>query len=185
MRNRVTGVMAAAAMLAAMLPAGGGAAAKPARPQDQRPEVFDVLLRCRDVADDRARLACYDSAAVALKQAADRKDLVIVDRKQIRETKKSLFGLALPSLGIFGGGDDKDEADEVKSIEGVVVSATQNGNGGWTVRLEDGGIWNQTDYAVIAVAPKRGDKVRIVKAAMGSYMMRVGSQPGVRVRRQL
>ena len=158
-----------------------GALAAPKKPQE-RPEAFEALVRCRAITDNEARLRCFDSAAAGLQQAAERSELVVVDRKQIQETKRSLFGLDIPNLNPFGGSDEGVE--EVKSVEGVVASATSMG-GRWTVRLEDGSTWTQTDYSTLAVAPKRGHKVKITRASLGSYMMRVNGQPGVRAKRQL
>ncbi|MEA3060699.1 MAG: hypothetical protein QOJ94_480 [Sphingomonadales bacterium] len=176
-------VVAAAAMVVA---GGAGALAKPSRPDTtrQRPEAFEALVRCRSVADEKQRLACYDGAAAALEQAADRHDLVVIDRKQVRETKRTLFGLELPRLSIFGGGND-DAADEVKEVEGVVQSAFQDGNGRWVVTLADGATWAQIDNQPIAVRPKAGQKVKIHRGAIGSYIMNINGQPGVKARRQL
>jgi hypothetical protein len=53
------------------------------------------------------------------------------------------------------------------------------------VRLEDGSTWVQTDNNLIAARPRSGQPVRVNRGALGSYMMRVNGQPGVRVRRQL
>ena len=172
------------AMAALIALAAAMAAAKPPAPPPARPEAFEALVKCRAIAEDAARLRCFDQAAAALEQAAARRDLVIVDRAQVRQTKRTLFGLELPHLSIFGGNDD-DKAEEVSQIEGVVASATETGAGRWSVTLEDGGTWVQVDDNVIAVPPKHGTKVLIKKAALGSYMMRVGNQPGVRVRRAL
>ena len=158
------------------------AAAKPAKVQ-QRPEAFDALVRCRAIADAGPRLQCFDTAAAALEQAADSRELVVVDRKQVREAKRNLFGLDIPNLNPFSG-DDDEEADEVKSVEGVVASSYRDGDGKWVVKLEDGATWAQTDDKPL-LRPRAGDKVKIVRAAMGSYMMRVASQPGVRVKRRI
>ena len=158
------------------------AAAKPAKVQS-RPEAFDALVRCRAIADAAQRLQCFDSAAAALEQAAESRELVVVDRKQVRETKRNLFGLDIPNLNPFGGGPDED-SEAVNSIEGVVASSFRGGDNRWVVRLEDGGTWGQTDSRPL-LRPRPGDKVKIVRAAMGSYMMRVGSQPGVRVKRRI
>jgi hypothetical protein len=170
-------------LIAAAFIVASPALAKPAQPPAARPEAFEALVKCRAIAEDAARLRCFDQAAAALEQAAARRDVVIVDRAQVRQTRRTLFGLELPRLPFFGGGDDKGE--EISSIDGVVASAFQNGNGQWVVRLEEGGTWAQTDDTPISVWPKAGNKVVIHRAALGSYMMRVNGQPGVRVRRQL
>jgi hypothetical protein len=169
-------------MAAALIVVAGAVAAKPAQPA-ARPEAFEALVKCRAVAEDAARLRCFDQAAAALEQAAARRDVVIVDRAAVRQTRRTLFGLELPRLPFFGGGDD-DKAEEVSQIEGVVSSAFQNGNGQWVVRLEEGGTWAQTDDTPISIWPKAGNKVVIRRASMGSYMMRINGQPGVRAKRQ-
>lgn len=171
-----------AVVLGAAIVAGGAAVARKQAPQE-RPEAFEALVKCRALTDEKARLQCYDQATAALQQAAERHDLVIVDKKQMRETRRTLFGLDIPKLKIFGGGGD--EGDEVRSIEGTVLSAYQNENGQWVVHLEDGSTWVQTDHNMIALAPRKGTKVTVVKASLGSYMMRIGKEPGVRARRQL
>jgi hypothetical protein len=176
MRGLLMAVLAAAAMLA---PAA--LAAKTAKPQP-RPEAFEALVRCRSLTDDSARLRCFDAAAATLQQQAENRDLVVVDRKQIREANRGLFGLDLPNVNPFGGGGGEEE---IKSIESVVRSAVQDGDGRWQVTLEDGSTWAQTDSYPFAVNPKRGHKVKIVKASMGSYMMRVNGQPGVRAKRRI
>ena len=124
-------------------------------PPQQRPELFEALVRCRAVTDDAARLQCFDAAAAALDAAAERREVVVVDRAQVRESRRRLFGLALPRLPIFGGGDDDaDDAEEIDHVEGVVASASQNGNGQWIVRLQDGAIWVQVDNSSLALRPR-------------------------------
>ncbi len=168
----------------AVLPAAAAAAQEPpAAPP--RPEVFEALVRCRAITEDVARLQCFDAAAANLQQAAERRDVVVVDRQQVRQTRRRLFGLPIPSLGdIFGGGGDEDE-DEVSSIESTVASAHQVGYGRWVVRLEDGSTWAQTDNSPLAGRPRAGQPVRVERGALGSYRMRVNNQPAIRVQRQL
>ena len=170
-----------AAALAA-LPAS--AAAGQARTETpQRPELFEALVRCRAITNDAARLQCFDRTAANLQQAAERREVVVVDQAQVRESRRRLFGLSLPRLPVFGGGDE--DAEEIRSIESQVASAHQEGYGRWVVRLQDGSTWVQTDDNVLASRPRSGQPVRVSRGALGSYMMRINGQPGVRVRRQL
>ncbi|MFL6861590.1 MAG: hypothetical protein ACJ8DZ_01155 [Allosphingosinicella sp.] len=177
-----------AACCLVMLTMGGGTTGlakdrKPDAGPAGRPQAFEALVRCRGIADGPARLQCYDAAAAAMEQAAERHELAVVDRKQMRETRRTLFGIDIPRLDLFGGG--ADDADEVKEVEGVIATAFQDGNGRWVVRTEDGVTWAQIDNQVIAVRPKPGQKVRIHRGAIGSYIMNVNGQPGVKARRQL
>jgi hypothetical protein len=148
-----------------------------------RAELFEALVRCRTIAEAAARLQCFDRATANLEAAAARRDIVVVDRAQVREGRRRLFGLALPRIPIFG--DDQDEADEerITTIESVVAGASQNANGQWVVTLRDGGVWAQIDGYTLAVAPRPGHRIVINRAAMGSFMMRVNNQPGLRARR--
>ena len=152
--------------------------------QQARPELFEALLRCRAIAEPAAKLACFEAATDSLEQAVEAREVVVVDRAQVRESRRRLFGISLPSLPVFGGGDE-DEEDEIDSVEGVVAEAIQDRNGRWIVRLEDGAIWVQTDDSPLALRPRPGQKVEINRAALGTFMMRVNGQPGVRAQRRL
>ncbi|MBD3731591.1 MAG: hypothetical protein IE934_02560 [Sphingopyxis sp.] len=167
-------------VLTAMASMSAANAAEKAR---NRPELFRNLLDCRSIADDGQRLACYDRSVGAMEDAEKKKDLVVVDRKEIRETKKSLFGFSLPKLALFGGGDEKEEkADEVQEIESTVVSVRPTKGGDWALRLaNDAGTW-ETGGA-LTVPPRAGDKVKIRKASLGSYLGSVGISRGIRFRR--
>lgn len=165
------------ALFALTLPATA-ALAQPAG----RPAAFEALVRCRGIADAAARLACFDGAVASFEAATTARDVVVVDRAQIKESKRTLFGLAIPKLPLFG--DDREE-DEVKSIEGVVESARRDGDGRWIVRLKDGGTWRQIDSNPLGRSPRSGMAVQINRAAIGSFKMRVAGQPGIKVRREI
>jgi hypothetical protein len=158
--------------------AGGALAAAPAD-QTKLPQLYSELIRCRSVADEKERLACFESATSQLEAAVEKRDIVVVDREQMRNTRRTLFGLSLPRLEILGD----DAKDEVNQIDGIIAGVGANSDGRWLLILRDGARWQQIDNRPLAFPPKAGDKVVIRRAAMGSFMMRIGSQPGIRVRR--
>ena len=162
--------------LAVLIPATAEAASKP-RP---RAEKFQALLACRALADPAEKFACLDRTSAALEAAANAGDLVVFDRVQVQETKKTLFGFDIPNLRLFG--DDKDEG-EVKSVEGKVASAIEDENGRWIVRLADGARWRQIDDAMLGLRPRSGMDVKINRGAVGTYKMTIAGQPGIKVRR--
>ncbi len=164
-------------MLMGITLASAAAAEKPRN----RPELFNKLLDCRAIADNVQRLACFDQSVGAIEEAEKKKDLVVVDRKEIRETKKSLFGFTLPKIGLFTG-DKDDDKDEVEEISSTVEIARMVKGGDWSLRLAgDAGTW-ETNGSLKA-DPRPGDKVRIKKASLGSYLGQVGISRGVRFRR--
>jgi len=141
------------------------------------PAVFQAVIDCKNVADAAARLACYDQAVIALDAARAADDLVVTDRATVREAKRGLFGLDLPSLKLFGGGKDED----VTEIEGKIAAIRPAKDGFPVFTLEDGARWKQTDGR--NTYPKPGSAVRIRKASLGSFMANIDGQPAVRVTR--
>lgn len=156
------------------------AASAPKQKEGPPPAQVGAVLSCRQVADGAERLACYDRAAASLGDAVARRDLVVFDRESVRKTKRGLFGFAIPNLGIFG---DDDGEIEIKQLDGVVAGLGRNADGGFIFRLADGSRWSQTDGKPIALEPRNGDPVVIRKSALGSYVMSIAKQPGVKVKR--
>ena len=169
----------------AVVLAGFGLVALPVQARDKEaditgpaPAVFQAVLDCKAIADPMARLGCYDRAVEALNTAKAANELVVTDRATVREAKKGLFGLALPSLKLFGGGKD----EEVTEIESKIAAIRMASDGFPTFTLDDGARWKQTDGR--NTYPKPGQKIRIRKAALGSYIASINGPPGVRVVRQ-
>lgn len=163
----------AAALIASPAVAADKDKAEPLAP----PPVFQAVLDCKTVTDPAARLACYDQAVAAMDAARARQDLVVTDRATVRETKRGLFGLTLPKLKIFGGGDE----DEVNEITSKITAIRMAKDGFPIFTIEDGARWKQTDGR--NTFPKVGSTIRIRTAALGSYMANIDGQTAVRVMR--
>lgn len=167
-----TAGLAAAALLATT------ASAQP-KPE-ARSAVLQALVDCRKLTDAAARLACYDQATVALDQAEAKGDIVVVDREQARKVRRQAFGFSMPSLSLFERGESQEE---LESADGVVAVARMNGAGKWVIKLADGAVWTQIDSNAIFREPKPGMAVKIRQASMGSFLMSIDNQRGVRARR--
>ena len=164
-------------LVGAILIITSSSAAARERARAETPRSVQALLACRSVSDSAQRLACYDRAAGTVAEAISKKDLVLIDKERASAAKRSLFGFSVPDFaGLFGGG-------EVKEIQGTVTGFTNNSDGGWTIKLADGSVWTQTDDTPVALPPRRGDKVVVRRGTLGSYFLRLGSQPGFKVRR--
>lgn len=140
--------------------------------------VLASFAECRRIAAADARLACFDKASAALEQAVAARDVRIVDRGDVRKARRSLFGLNLPSVGIFGGGDgDKDDGREAfTEINSTVQAARAGPNGRGEIVLADEGhpVWQTTD--AMNFLPRAGAKVRVRRGAMGGYFINVDSR---------
>jgi hypothetical protein len=157
----------------------GGAALAQAKP-DARAGVVQRLTDCRKIADDRARLACYDETAAALDQAEAKGDIVVVDREQAKTVRRQAFGFSLPSISLFEKGAPQEELD---NVAGVLKSAGRGASGRWVFTLEDGAVWSQVSAEELFKTPKAGMKVTIKKASLGSFMLKVENQAAIKVRR--
>lgn len=143
-----------------------------------RPEIFQKLVDCRKEPDSTLRLACFDSQIAKFEAAENSRQIILVDKGQVKEAKKGLFGFSIPKIP-FLTGDDSDAPD---FIEATIASVRQTGDGMWQFRLADGANWRQIETKSIP-DPKAGDPIRIRKAALGSYLANIKGRTAIRVRR--
>ena len=172
-RRFVVGFCAAVAASAAC-----SAADAASRPAPTNAPVVQAVVDCRKIEDQAQRLACYDASVDALTRAQATGDLVTLDRKQRQAVRKQAFGFTLPTLSMFDTGEK-----EVDSIDETLASASQGAGGRWVFRMEDGAVWRQIDDEFLSRRPHQGSSVVIRKAMLGSYMLSVDGQPGVRAHR--
>jgi hypothetical protein len=160
----------------------GGAVmlAMPAQANEQdvpapAPPIFQAVIDCQTHVDPAERLACYDRTVGTMAAARMVRDLVVADRDTMREARRGLFGLALPSLKLFGGAID----EEMTAIEGVIDSVYSAKDDNSVFVLTDGARWKQIDgrpaYA------RKGDPIRIEKASLGSFFAKIGKGQNARV----
>lgn len=141
--------------------------------------LIDRITACRAIGDTGQRLTCFDQAAASLDKARRDKQMVVLDRGEVREKRKSLFGLRLPEIQLFGRDEAKEP--EVREIVSKVVKLAPYGREQWTVWLEQGGVWRTTEKA--RFDPEVGQSARIFKAAMGSFRASFDGNLAVRIER--
>ena len=156
----------------------GAIEAKPAPPQT--PPTVQAVLDCRKLTDDAARLACYDRAVTAMASAEQSGDLVSIDAQQRRAARRQAFGFQLPTLSFLERGEKPGELDK---LDETLASAWQIVGDKWVFRMQDGAVWRQIDDEFLSRRPHPGSKIEIRRAMLGSYMLSVDGQPGLRVHR--
>jgi hypothetical protein len=167
------GVLAATVLAAA-------APSATAQKAEGRAELVQKLADCRKIADNTARLACYDSTAAAFDQAEAKGDIVVVDREQARKVRRQAFGFSLPSLSLFEKGETQEE---IENVAAKIASVRQDATGKWILKLEDGAVWAQVDANELFKTPKPGMPVKIRRASMGSFLVSVDGTRAFRARR--
>ena len=162
--------------LAAMLQNASGTGAP-----TQQPPAIAAIVACRDIADDAERLRCFDRSVSSLSDAAKAGSLVVVDREDVRRTRRSLFGFTLPKLPFFRGDTSQEETpDEVKA---KVKSARGTGYNKWVVELDTGAVWQTTEPETRQFLPKPGADVLLKKGMLGSYTLSVNGNRGIKAMR--
>lgn len=141
------------------------------------PAVYQAVLDCKAIADATLRLACYDATVETMATASTKRELVVVERAAIVQAEKGLFGLSLPNIKIFGGNDD----DAVKEIESTISSVRRDENGALIISIADGARWRQIDSQ--PQMAKVGDKIKIRKAALGSFFANINGRSGFKMTR--
>ena len=158
----------------------------PVAPQD----VLEALSRCAVIAENAARLSCYDGLAPHVKDAlAAPPEALPGNRAPTAEEQRSWFGFDLG--GLFGSapaqqttpaqfGSDRlaqtptpaQAAAEVDSISAGVSDVAFTPFGKFIVFLDNGQVWRQiegdADRAFFK-KPAKNNKVTISRGFIGSY----------------
>lgn len=141
--------------------------------------LVDAIARCLPITQADARLACLEAGARALVAASERQEVSVVRREEVRRARRSLFGISGDPGDVLPGAT----AERIETLDTTVTAATRGGNDHWVLRLAEGGRWETTEAWTVGRDPKPGTTVSIRRGSLGSYVMKVGSERAVRVRR--
>lgn len=145
----------------------------------QVPGRLAPLAACRAITQDAARLACFDRESAALAQAAQGGEIAVVDRDELRRTRRGLFGFSVPSLPFFAG--DRSASDQPEQIESRLTSVVPIGRNRYRMRIAEGNaVWENIEGPSRLETPAVGQPIVIKKGAMGSYFLRINGQIGVK-----
>ncbi len=171
--RRQTSMMFVTGMLALFAPVDATAQARKGE------TLLDAVTRCRTVSDTARRLACYDAAAGELASARSNNEVTVLSRDEVAQKRRSLFGLVLPDVNLFGRGAERMPA--VEELDSTVARLAVAGRDVFTVTMADGTVWRTTERA--RINPAAGDKVHIRRGALGSYLASFAGGRSVRIER--
>jgi hypothetical protein len=162
------------------------ASAPLAADDDKGESAYVAALRdCQGKTDPEERLACFDTAVASIVGASAQGDVRVVDRKEVRETRRKLFGFSLPNLGIFGGKSDQEDpkqAEEFTTLQ-TTIAAVKGTDRAIIIVTAEGAEWQLSEVPARLLRPKVGQPVEIRAAALSSYFLRINGQKGVKGRR--
>ena len=144
-----------------------------------QPDYVENLKACQTLTDDVARLACFDSTVGAILAANEAGEVQVIDKEDVRETRRSLFGFSLPQIGLFGGEDD--EEDEL--FETTIASVRYLRSNSARFTTSEGAVWELNNIPSRLRTIKSGDTVVFKKASLGFFFVRINGQTGIKGRR--
>lgn len=143
-----------------------------------------ALKDCQAKADPGERLSCYDKAVAAIISASSEGEVRVVDREEVRQTRRKLFGFSIPDFGIFGKRDKADEAaeEEFNRLQ-TTIAGVRAARDTYVLTTEEGAQWQLDEVPSWLMKPKPGQTLEIRKGALSSYFLRINGQKGVKGRR--
>jgi hypothetical protein len=183
-QNRISAASVAIAAMAIVLVTAPLVAKDDKEGKDESAYVA-ALRACQGKTDPAERLACFDTAVASIVAASAEGDVRVVDREEVRETRRKLFGFALPDLGIFGGKSDKEDpkqAEEFTTLQ-TTIAAVKGTDRAIIIVTAEGAEWQLSEVPARLLRPKVGQPVEIRAAALSSYFLRINGQQGVKGRR--
>lgn len=189
--SRRAGTALGAAFLAGMV-AGAPAPlaaqdSSPASASAPAPDFLDELKRCQLLDDDSERLACFDSKVGAMIAANEAGEVRVIDREDVVQTRRSLFGLNVPEVGVLEktekerereAREGKDELFET-TITGVRYRSSTKAQ----ITTAEGAVWEMNNIPSRLRRIEPGAVAVFKPASLGYYFIRIDGQLGVKGRR--
>jgi len=154
---------------------------------------------CRALSDDAQRLACYDQVfpRTAIPAQSPKTQPAIVgsattqpgaspeggahESGQQSSAPDPEFGLSEAQRR--AGAANTEQAKIRESILATVTDLRQTSGGEFIVTLDNGQVWRQIDLESWS-APQKGDRVRIRRGLLGSFMLVTSKNLATHVRRE-
>lgn len=150
-----------------------------APPEAPRASVTNMLVACRALTAPDERLACYDREVARFERAEQTQQIIVIDRSEADATKRGLFGFKLPKLRLLGAGPT-----ELSQIDAVVAGVKRDADNRISFTLQDGAKWHQIDDRAVSLRMVQGTKVKIERAALGSFFATFDKFGSIRVKRE-
>lgn len=144
----------------------------------------EALKACKAIADSEQRLACYDQSVGAIIAATDQGEVRIVDKEDVEQARRGLFGFSIPSLKIFGDDSDGRSGETADMLQSTITEVAYLRSGAINFRIAEGdAVWQISNPPQRLRTVKKGDPVEFKKAALGTYFIRIDGQLGVKGKR--
>lgn len=140
------------------------------------PSPLDGLQRCESIHEDRDKLSCYHREASLLIELHHSGVVIISTSEHQRQVPRLGFGRRTPTT-------TNDDVASLDRLESSIASSTVNSGGKRVYTLNDGSVWEQTDQNPTRMTPSPDTSAVVRRGSLGSYFIKIGNSPEIRVRR--
>ncbi len=137
------------------------------------------------IKDNGERLACFDRVTREVRanvQPTAPRSTTPGSPPQTKEAQlrkeREDFGLTAERVR-----EKRAEPAKIARLTAKVAATRKFGAGYWVLMLDDGAIWELTELRLAFQPPKRGETIHIRRGVMDGYLLYVGQQSSIRVRR--
>jgi hypothetical protein len=151
---------------------------------------MNILRECAKIDDPSARLACYDNnirmgvqnGSIPGVGGPVRGGGAVIAGGGSGSGPQGFGASSMRSPDRFKSGEERGQGPD--EIRAKIVDVKEREPGVWRVTLEDGAEWTFSESVAKSFrVPRKGALVEIQKASLGSFLMVIDGQQGVRVRR--
>lgn len=161
-----------------LLAMGGAAAAQ--GPSDATGRL-DELTRCRQIADDGRRLACFDRTSAAIVDSRASGALVTLDREAVKRQATARFGLGATRKAAPPRDTPTISASVDKIAGKVALVRPAPSYGRFWIQMDNNMVW-ETVGPVVSV-PTAGETMAIARNPFGAYRAVIGGARSIQVKR--
>lgn len=141
---------------------------------------LDELAKCRAIAADAERLACFDRVVDRVASARASGALLAFDREAVAAERRVRFGLV--DVPADAGTEAAVKAAKVTRIDSTITGVSQGpGFGLWNLQLANGQRW-QT-LGPDRYGPRPGASIRLLTTVTGGFRMVVDNGRPIQVKR--
>jgi len=152
-----------------------------------------ATVDCSTVAEDMARLKCYDEQAARKKAPAPAPARATPTPTPTPtpapaaaarpSSPSSEFGLSAEAIRKKQAAANPDAAKAPEQLVSRVKAVTTKALGAYQITLEDGQVWEETQHSSGSIPPKVGETVTIRQGMLGSYFLTSSAALALRVKR--
>ena len=137
---------------------------------------LSTIYACASIIDSLERLACFDKNVPIIKVKEEKKEIIAIDEKGIKEIERDSFGFSLPSLPKLGILKSKSEKPKL-STQYYEVKSISNSRKGVTITMENDHVWQQIN-GDIGKIPKGTLTAKIKPGSVGTFFISLKNETG-------